>query len=202
MGFDYTVKAHPTTYAGVNFRSRLEARWAAFFDECGWEWEYEPIDLKGWSPDFSIKGHKGDILVEVKPVDFWTGDAVSEAIWSADSASRFARNQGILGCGGAIDSNFENEILVVGTSPFPVEVVTDCYSIGIFLTCDVLGSAVLCTPDGKKWDFVSDEGTWDKRISGDYSGRGTYSQWVSPRHVKKAWRSAGNKVQYTPSKEN
>ena len=33
---NYTIKAIPTTYAGVRFRSRLEARWAAFFDLCGW----------------------------------------------------------------------------------------------------------------------------------------------------------------------
>jgi hypothetical protein len=31
-----------TEYAGARFRSRLEARWAAFFDLCGWRWEYEP----------------------------------------------------------------------------------------------------------------------------------------------------------------
>ena len=43
----------PTKYNGINFRSRLEARWAAFFDQLKWEWEYEPIDLNGWIPDFT-----------------------------------------------------------------------------------------------------------------------------------------------------
>jgi len=28
----YTIPAIPTRYNGVNFRSRLEAKWAAFFD--------------------------------------------------------------------------------------------------------------------------------------------------------------------------
>lgn len=56
----------PTTYNGINFRSRLEARWAAFFDLLGWSWEYEAFDLPGWIPDFKIKGKK-DIYVEVKP---------------------------------------------------------------------------------------------------------------------------------------
>lgn len=55
MPFDYTVKAHPTWYKGVLFRSRLEARWAAFFDLCRWKWRYEPIDLEGWSPDFYLE---------------------------------------------------------------------------------------------------------------------------------------------------
>lgn len=51
-------------YDGVQFRSRLEARWAAFFDLLTWDWLYEPVDLNGWIPDFSIFGH---VLVEVKP---------------------------------------------------------------------------------------------------------------------------------------
>ena len=65
----YTIKAIPTTYAGVNFRSRLEARWAAFFDLCGWKWDYEPFDLDGWAPDFRIRTAIGPVLAEVKPVD-------------------------------------------------------------------------------------------------------------------------------------
>jgi hypothetical protein len=71
----YTIKAHPTLYAGVMFRSRLEARWAAFFDLLGWEWKYEPVDLDGWTPDFYLKfpcSHSEcngchDLYVEVKP---------------------------------------------------------------------------------------------------------------------------------------
>lgn len=72
---EYNIKAHPTPYRGITFRSRLEARWAAFFDLAGWRWEYEPIDLQGWSPDFrvSIPCHHSEcpgehiLLVEVKP---------------------------------------------------------------------------------------------------------------------------------------
>jgi hypothetical protein len=75
MKFKYTVKAHPTMYNGVQYRSRLEARWAAFFDLIGWKHEYEPIDLPGWSPDFRVVfpcGHSEcsgshTLLVEVKP---------------------------------------------------------------------------------------------------------------------------------------
>jgi hypothetical protein len=78
----YTIKAHPTKYNGVQYRSRLEARWAAFFDLVEWKHEYEPIDLPGWSPDFRVEipcGHsecekkegKRDgchvLLAEVKP---------------------------------------------------------------------------------------------------------------------------------------
>ena len=35
-------KAVQTEYKGYLFRSRLEARWAVFFDTLGIQWEYEP----------------------------------------------------------------------------------------------------------------------------------------------------------------
>lgn len=68
---NYNIKAKPTTYAGVTFRSRLEARWAAFFDICGLQWKYEPrFDfIKGWLPDFLITTSACEILAEVKPID-------------------------------------------------------------------------------------------------------------------------------------
>jgi len=37
-----TVQAIETFYAGYKFRSRLEARWAVFFDSLNIEWQYEP----------------------------------------------------------------------------------------------------------------------------------------------------------------
>src|SRR6266550_6446598 len=62
------IPAKPTTGAGgVNFRSRLEARWAQFFTLLDWPWQYEPdMDFKGWIPDFAITSG-GGLLVEVKP---------------------------------------------------------------------------------------------------------------------------------------
>jgi hypothetical protein len=36
------IKPIETHYAGCRFRSRLEARWAVFFDAYGVEWVYEP----------------------------------------------------------------------------------------------------------------------------------------------------------------
>lgn len=36
------IKPIETRYAGCRFRSRLEARWAVFFDTLGIEWQYEP----------------------------------------------------------------------------------------------------------------------------------------------------------------
>lgn len=50
------IKAIETVYKGYRFRSRLEARWAVFFDALGIEWQYEAegFDLDGvwYLPDF------------------------------------------------------------------------------------------------------------------------------------------------------
>lgn len=71
------IKAIETRWKGYRFRSRLEARWAVFFDACGYQWEYEPegYELEGgirYLPDFKIFGEdsNGDynvFLCEVKP---------------------------------------------------------------------------------------------------------------------------------------
>lgn len=48
----------PTLYKGIQFRSRLEARWAIFFDELGIEWDYEPETFETkygyYMPDFFL----------------------------------------------------------------------------------------------------------------------------------------------------
>jgi hypothetical protein len=36
------IAAKKTEFDGIIFRSRLEARWAVFFDLCGINWQYEP----------------------------------------------------------------------------------------------------------------------------------------------------------------
>jgi len=52
------IQAVPSVYGGVEFRSRLEARWAVFFDAIGVEWYYEFEGYKlrsGWYlPDFYL----------------------------------------------------------------------------------------------------------------------------------------------------
>jgi len=73
--FRYSISSRPTLYRDTMFRSRLEARWAAFFDLIGWAWQYEPYDLDGWTPDFLVRfdcshsecGGYHELLVEVKP---------------------------------------------------------------------------------------------------------------------------------------
>lgn len=62
------IKAIETWYKGIKFRSRLEARWAVFFDACGIEYEYEPegyeVNGEKYLPDFYLPGL--DAFAEVK----------------------------------------------------------------------------------------------------------------------------------------
>ena len=69
------IQALPALYNGITFRSRIEARWAIFFDHCGMKWEYEPECYKledgtCYLPDFllhDLVGRvSGDLFVEVK----------------------------------------------------------------------------------------------------------------------------------------
>lgn len=89
------IKPLETTYNGYRFRSRLEARWAVFFDALGVKYEYEPEGYKlpdgsCYLPDFLIHDVEGihgcrwrtDIFVEVK------GDPDQE---SANKVAQFSR---------------------------------------------------------------------------------------------------------------
>ena len=63
------MKAIETIYNGLRFRSRLEARWAVFFDSAGIRYEYEPEgfeleDGTRYLPDFYLPDL--DVYAEVK----------------------------------------------------------------------------------------------------------------------------------------
>ena len=73
------IRAIPTMYKGIPFRSRLEARWAMIFDRLGIDWQYETegydIEIeKGvtlrYLPDFTLRGGSircpDPLYVEVK----------------------------------------------------------------------------------------------------------------------------------------
>lgn len=93
------VKAVETEYAGVLFRSRLEARWALFFDLIGLKWEYEPdwfeFDQEAswlpersrrYAPDFLVSGlvrtpFKAYFEIKREGLSFEEGhDAVRKAV--------------------------------------------------------------------------------------------------------------------------
>lgn len=69
------IASRRTFYGDVWFRSRLEAHWAGFFDQANWKWDYEPMDLLGWTPTFRVEfacGHtecsdSHVLLIDVQP---------------------------------------------------------------------------------------------------------------------------------------
>lgn len=82
----YNINAKTTCYGGVNFRSILEARWAAFFDLIDLEWKYEPHEINGKIPDFILYTKKeteykiNQIIVEIKPLIFINSEFEKELL--------------------------------------------------------------------------------------------------------------------------
>ena len=172
----YNIKAIPTTYAGVKFRSRLEARWAAFFDLCGWKWDYEPFDLDGWAPDFRLK--IGDIifLVEVKPFDL--NAAIERAIDT---------NQTVLDLPAykkALCHRRTMTVLLLGDAPISTDATGNPIAIGVptYDTTDSDGYVAIL-------DALSPFDAYDN----DMGDRGS---------SEAAWREAGNIIQWKPDNAN
>lgn len=70
MNNGQSIKPIETVYNGYRFRSRLEARWAVFFDACNLPYEYEKegYELKDgtrYLPDFYLPTF--DLYIEIKP---------------------------------------------------------------------------------------------------------------------------------------
>jgi hypothetical protein len=91
----------PTFFDGIQYRSRLEAKWAAFFTQIGWEFVYEPFDGNGYIPDFLIQGDM-PMIVEIKPAV--TGPDFHDAM--------FKTLKGLEGV-------WDRDVLVLGATPFP-----------------------------------------------------------------------------------
>lgn len=180
----YEIKAIETRYAGVNFRSRLEARWAAMFDIMGWGWTYEPCDFDGWIPDFAIHGSHDLIYVEVKPVGRFPQNIANEICAS--------------GCG--------NECLIVGVAP----VHNDYGRPALGWLSDgspFTGSwghwshAML-----GRWEpslmigFCHEEGAWVDRITGGYCADPNGDVKVCFDETVRLWREAGNRTRWEPGR--
>lgn len=71
-------KAIETTYKGYKMRSRLEARWAVFFDALGIKWEYEvegfELPAGRYLPDFWLP--QVSMWAEIKPIVLSRGEFI------------------------------------------------------------------------------------------------------------------------------
>ena len=98
------MSAIPTFYDRIEYRSRLEARWAAFFDQLGWQYIYEPFDADHYIPDFIIHGD-GPLLVEIKPVV--TPEEYKDVLTGVDRRLGEDRDA------------WTNSVVIFGVSPLP-----------------------------------------------------------------------------------
>lgn len=78
------MKAIDTEYNGYLFRSRLEARWAVFFDALGIPYEYEKEgfelgDLGWYLPDFWLQSQLHQDVPEYSDWGFWCEIKANEA---------------------------------------------------------------------------------------------------------------------------
>jgi hypothetical protein len=92
------IQAIETSYKGYMFRSRLEARWAVFFDALDFLWRYEPegfdLDELGWYlPDFlAVPPGIGPSWIEIKPFLFTEGKNKPEfALNVSETLNRFTK---------------------------------------------------------------------------------------------------------------
>lgn len=98
------IKPIQTNYKGYLFRSRLEARWALFFDEMGIKYEYEPEgfvlgDSTCYLPDFYLPECK--TYVEVKgsgAIDITIIDGRITFANGRESASKYAKFADAIDC--------------------------------------------------------------------------------------------------------
>lgn len=180
--------AIPTKYNHVQFRSRLEARWAAFFDFAGWEWHYEPVDMSGWIPDFVLVGKHGNkIYVEVKPI-FWRAEMgkVDVTPFYSDELRKIKN----------IALSYPDDLLLLGANILNLTCWTGETTRRILgLLCDTPNAALLCFNSNKELDLTAHENTYRLRISGESHDprRGKYT---SSCIVDRFWAEAGNAVQW------
>lgn len=165
----------PTRYKGITFRSRLEARWAVLFDSFGWPWEYEPLDLDGYVPDFVLKFDAGHIAVEVKPetalVDLYS----------------YAQRMVLAG--------WRKELLVLGAAVFEGDI------IGV-IGEPIGGGEVALGParafrclDCGALSVLSDDHSYRCRVAGCYGGNAHVGH-LERGELAEAWAKAGNRVQW------
>jgi hypothetical protein len=173
----------PTEYAGVAFRSRLEAKWAAFFDLVGWSWVYEPIDAPGYIPDFLIQG-RHPFFVEVGP-----------CATLAEYEDKSAKASGLF-------AELGRDMLIVGTSPIVpfLSPLSLHASAGWFGEHAADGYAWAPAAWGRCYDcnqigVTHTEMSFNLRSCGHHQSGG-WGDPIEPDWLTALWRRAGNDTQW------
>ncbi len=164
------IKAIETEYNGYRFRSRLEARWAVFFDSVGIEYVYKPEKIRlvndYYQFDFYLPESKQ--LFEVQGVFVNTEEEnLQRALTEGYSVTIGTYDGKFITCDHWPDEE------IYGT-PFSFDTSND-------------GWLCRCRSCGKYW-FMGSHGVWDCQCCGEYDGDGhftvemSYCDYVVPGH--------------------
>jgi hypothetical protein len=184
------MKPIPIKIDGIQFRSKLEARWYLFMKRLQWRIEYEPQELpeiNGWIPDFMIIGKDKKILVDVKPI-------YSVDDWNENHPSyKKILESGI--------KNTKYELLILGAS---FDLGGNAFGV-LYEHREYLkeynydpfsDSPVVFTSYGFKIGFLPSESNWECRITGEggkiylYEGNDKY------KRLEEAWNECGSQLQW------
>ena len=177
-------QAIQTNYKGTNFRSKLEVRWARFFDAVGWKWKYEPYRINRWLPDFEIKTFSGRCFVEVKPFINFNVDAagmISGAIGEDSDGYLITSDVELLLLSGDILKQYDD----CGDEP---------NVIGWLHDGEQWARAILIEPTYGRIGFYHELGGWHCRITGLYDGD-AYILPPKSMNIRQTWNECGG---YTP----
>ena len=150
------IKAIETYYKGYRFRSRLEARWAVFFDAAGIKYEYEPegfvmSDGTKYLPDFYLPESK--TFFECKGI-------MSE--FDQHKVDMFVKESGY-----AVAIGYQNMTFCACD-----QWDDDCFT----LTKKFCSALMRCTECGNV-QFIGTSGSWQCRCCGAYDGN-SYVDWI------------------------
>ena len=172
------IKAIPTIYKGYRMRSRLEARWAAFFDALGIPWRYETEGLTlsdgtQYLPDFYLPDCKS--WFEVK------------GVMSDTDLHKVTRLAADMHKGVPYGRYEYNEHVVVGYDDLHFEVVGAMSDSHL----------VKCLECGKY--YFEDEGPYDCPCCGYYDGDSTFTYVLDADGD--GWNNDGPEIPINKAKE-
>lgn len=189
------IKPIETIYKGYRFRSRLEARWAVFFDSLGVKYEYEPegFELPGvgaYLPDFRVMCYatRGE---ECEPFQLYIEVKGQMDETSATKIKAFSAYKSWIDAYDIFNTEKGHKsLLIVGDIP-NVQYVEDISDSGIMGSYDSLGFNLhpfnYETIDGDYFAAYPcvDHGRFG--LLGDDSG---YCHWGDHLHTLYAYRAA------------
>ena len=185
----------PTTHRGTNFRSRLEARWAAFFDLVGWSWVYEPFDADGWIPDFQITDRPRNKTVSSELIEGYSGPKpflveVGPCATEEDYTEKAAKPR---------HAATDLPVVIVGTSP--ISPLGDGWQEALGLQVNggewPAPALVGICPGCGRVCVTHKEGVFTHRPCGHYTGGDTGNR-IDRDVLEDLWARAGNTVQWRP----